>query len=253
MITASRINRIIVFIIAIGLCAASANAGLIHRYSFKSGTTKDSVGKVDATLKGTAKIVDGKLVLQNGDKTSDDTNLSYLEFNSSILPASADAKSSTSLLIWITAKENAPFARVLDIGDKSGAEGQQFIYLVAKHEDDMSRAAITASDTGSKAYITGARLDDGKPHLAAIVIDGAAKKLHLYVDGKESEAQDLGDNTLDTVHPVHNWIGKSGFDADPGLSASFDEIRVYDTALKSSEIAEIYKAGPDALPQQGAK
>jgi hypothetical protein len=88
--------------------------------------------------------------------------------------------------------------------------------------------------------------------MAAIVIDGSAKKLHLFIDGQEAApAADLGDNTLDKVNPAHCWIGRSGFDADPGLSASINEFRVYDTALSADEIAAIYKAGADSLPTAG--
>ena len=89
--------------------------------------------------------------------------------------------------------------------------------------------------------------------MAVLVIDGTEKKLHVYVDGKEAEADtttppDLGDNTLEAVSPIHNWLGRSGFDADPALNASIDEFRVYDSALSADEIADIQKAGPDALP-----
>lgn len=237
-------SRILLGAIAVGSVSSVTNAGLIHRYSFKDGSVKDSVGKVDASLKGDAKVVDGKVVLVNGDKTSDDAKLSYIEFASPIIPKSGSA----SLAIWIQGKENATFARVIDIGASEGGTGIAFIYLVQRHEDDQSRAAITAADTGSKTYTTNSRLDDDKPHLAVLVIDGTAKKLRYYVDGKEAAAEDLGDNTLDKVDPKHNWIGRSGFDADPGLSATIDEFRVYDHALTKEEVESLQKAGPEAVP-----
>jgi hypothetical protein len=241
MITSNHPIRALICLIALSLCGA-ANAGLIHRYSFKDATVKDSVGKVDATLKG-----DAKIVLSNTGKTSDDAKLSYLQFNSPVIPKSG----SVSLIIWVTAKENPPFCRVLDIGDSDSGSGQAFIYLVQRHDDDVSKAAVTASDTGSKTFMDGKRLDDGKPHMAAIVIDGTAKKLHYFVDGVESpDPADLGDNTLDKVNPTHSWIGRSGFDADPGLSAEISEFRVYDQALGAAEIAAIQNAGPDVLPSQ---
>jgi hypothetical protein len=234
-----------VCLLALALGPTATDAGLIHRYSFKDPTVKDSVGNVDATLKGSAKIADGKLVLDNAGKTSDDAKLSYLEFNSSILPKSP----SVSLVIWLTEKENPQYVRIIDFGDSDGGSGQAFIYLTSRHDSDQTKAAITASDTGSKTDIDGKRLDDGKPHMAAIVIDGTAKKLHLFIDSQEAaDAVDLGDNTLDKVNPVHCWLGRSGFDADPGLSASISEFRVYDNALTAEEVAGIYKAGADAVP-----
>jgi Concanavalin A-like lectin/glucanases superfamily len=237
--------RIFLGLLVIALLTAISRAGLIHRYSFDGPTVKDSVGHIDATLKGAAKIADGKLVLENKDKTSGDDGVSYLEFNSSVLPKSG----SVSLLIWLTENENPQYVRVIDFGDSTGGTGQAFIYLTSRHDSDQTKAAITATDTGSKTDIDGKRLDDGKPHMAAIVIDGAAAKLHLFIDGKESaDAVDLGDNTLDKVNPTHSWIGRSGFDADPGLSATIDEFRVYDNALTADEVGAIFKAGPKTLP-----
>ncbi|MDP9172913.1 MAG: LamG domain-containing protein [Planctomycetota bacterium] len=245
MIASSFSHRVFASVLAVGLAAASADAGLIHRYSFNDGTARDSVGKVDGALKGAARITDGKLVLENGEKTSTDEKLSYLEFSGSVLPKGG----SVTLMVWLTGKESPAFARILDIGDKNGTEGEAFIYLTPRHDSDQTKAAITATDTGSKAFVDGPRLDDGKAHMAAIVIDGATKKLHLFIDGKETgPAADLGDNTLEAVHPVHNWIGKSAFEADPGLTASIDEFRVYNEALGADEIGVIYKAGADTLP-----
>jgi hypothetical protein len=232
------------FVLVAALAASAVRAELIHRYTFDDGA-KDSVGKVDGTLKGNAKVTDGKLVLDNGAKTSDDPKLSYVEFPAPIIPKSG----SVSLVVWITGKDHPLFARVLDIGDSDGGEGRAFIYLVPQHEEQQSRAAITATDTGGRTHVVGARLDDGKPHMAAVVVDGAAKQLHLYVDGKETaKPEDLGDNTLDKVKPIHNWIGRSGFDADPGLTATIEELRVYDHALMADDVAAMEKAGAKTVP-----
>jgi hypothetical protein len=120
----------------------------------------------------------------------------------------------------------------LNFGDSEGGEGRQFIYFSPRTGDGSARVAITGSDVGSKTYLDSDALDDGKPHLVIVVIDGAAKKLRVFVDGKEpNPAADLGDNTLDKVKPVENWLGKSSFSADPGFSGAVDELRVYDQAL----------------------
>jgi len=243
------VSKTFIYNVALGMLLALgpssvARADLTHRYSFKEGT-KDSVGKVDATLKGGAKIADGKLTLDNGDKTSADADLSYVELAGPILPK----EGSVSIAMWFAGKEMGQFSRLLDIGGKDDASGTAFIYLTARTGDDGSRAAISATDPGSKSNVDGDRLDDGKPHLAIAVIDGTAKKLHLYVDGKEvGTATDLGDNTLDKVKQDHAWIGRSAFDTDPGLSGTINELRIYNEALTADQVAAIAKAGADALP-----
>lgn len=233
--------------------AATARAGITHRYSFNEpatgGAARDAAGNVDAKLKGAAAVADGKLVLKNENKASDDAALSYLELAAPVLPKSGSA----SLVVWFSATEAGAYSRVLDIGDKEGGEGQAFIYLSPRTADDLSRAAITATDAASKTAMDNERLDDGKPHMVAIVIDGTAKKLHTFIDGKEPKpAEDLGANTLDKVRGVHGWIGRSSFDQDPGLSGSIDELRIYDHALTGEEATTAFKAGPDTVPASGA-
>jgi hypothetical protein len=233
-------------LLALGICVSAAQAGLIHRFSFKDGAAKDSVGSVDGKLKGAgASIVEGRLVLKNDDSANGD-KISCLEFAGSLLPKGG---TTVSFALWFTAKDTSGFARLLNFGDSEGTEGKQFIYLSPKTGDGSARAAITGSDVGSKTALDFDALDDGKPHMVAMVIDGAAKKLRVFVDGAEPKpAEALGDNTLDKVKPVENWLGKSSFAADPGLSASIDELRVYDHALTADEAAAAFKAGPDALP-----
>ncbi len=221
-----------------------AHADLTHRYSFKDGV-KDSVGKVDGTLKGKAKAGDGALVLDNADKTSGDADLSYVEFSAPLLPKQGSA----TVVFWVTAKDVGTFSRLLDIGAKDDTGVSGFIYLSPRNADDASRAAITATDAGAKSFVDGDRIDDGKPHMVAMVIDGTGKKMHLYIDGKETgTAADLGDNTLEKVKQDHSWIGRSSFDGDSALSGTINELRVYDEALSLDQLKAMSTAGATALP-----
>jgi hypothetical protein len=238
--------RLLACALALALAAVSAPAALIHRYSFTDGA-KDSAGHVDGKLVGAdASIAGGRLVLKDND-TAYEEKVSRLEFPASVLPAGGR---SVSLVVWFTARDIGGFARVLDLGTSVGTEGEQFVYFSPHIDDGASRVAITGSDVNSKTYLDFETLDDGKPHLVAIVIDGAAGKLHVYCDNREvGTAENLGANTLDKVKPAHTWLGRSSFSANPGLTGSIDEFRVYDTALTKDEAAAIFKAGPDALPR----
>jgi hypothetical protein len=223
----------------------SARAALIHRYTFNDATAvKDFAGKVDAKLKGSgATLAEGKLVLKNDPMSAGD-KISFLEFDGSVLPKSG----SVSLVVWFTAKGTSAFARLINFGASEGTEGTNFIYL-SPMIDSAGRAAITGSDVSSKTAVDFPAADDDKPHMIALVVDGAAKKLRVFVDGTEPvAAESLGENTLEKVKPVENWLGKSSFSADPGLSASIDEFRVYDHALTLEEAGAMHRAGADALP-----
>jgi hypothetical protein len=240
------------WLIGICLCAPGVRAELTHRYSFTDTATagKDSVGHVDVKLKGAATVTDGKLVLKNEDKTSDDPQLSYAEFDAPIVPKSG----SVSLAVWFTGNDIGAYGRIFNFSDKQDTEGRAFVYFTPRNGDDQSRGAITATDAASKTSQDNDRLDDGKPHMVVLVIDGTAKKLHILIDGKEPKpAEDLGENTLDKVRPVNNWLGRSSFDHDPGLTGSIDELRVYDHALTADEVGAAFKAGPDTLPAATAQ
>jgi hypothetical protein len=228
-----------------GKVSNAADPSLIHRYSFTSDA-KDWAGKVDGVLKNGAKITDGKVVLANSGKASDAADLGYVDFPSSILPKTGSA----SIVLWYTGTSAENFARLLDIGDREGAEGRAFIYLTPRTSGGNSRVRISAVDTrSSQVMVEGPAIDDGKPHCIAIVFDTPANHMHLFVDGKEAAAAaDLGANNLATVKPVHTWIGRSGYDQDPGLSGSIDELRVYDKALNAQEVLSLANLGPDKLP-----
>lgn len=234
----------------LSIAISTSSAGLIHRYSFDKETPKDSVGTADGALKGAgATISGGKLVLKN-DSSVSGGDISHVAFSAPILPK--DVKNA-SLVIWFTAKDVAPYSRLIDIGDSEGGEGRAFIYITPRNADEQSRAAITSSDVSARVPLDNPRLDDDKPHMLAVIFNGTTKKMHVFIDGKEPKpAEDITDNTVDKVRPVHSYLGKSSFDADPGLSASIDEFRVYDNALTADEVAAIQKAGPDALPAAAA-
>lgn len=241
---ASRILSLVTILIPMGIYGP-AEAGIIHRYSFNDGTAKDSVGRVDGKLVGpAATIAEGKLVLKN-DLTTDQAKMSYLEFAGAVIPKSG----STTIVFWIQAKDTPHFSRVLDFGTIVNGEGNSFLYFTPRSAEDRSRAAISATDVGGRIPHDGIRLDDDKPHMVAIVIDGPTKKMHVYIDGKESgTAMELGENTLEGVKAVYNYLGRSLFDVDPALSGSIDEFRVYDHAMPAAEVTAAHTAGPNTLP-----
>lgn len=232
-------------VLAIG-SGTGARAELIHRFSFDGVVARDSVGAVETRLMGpNAKLSEGKLVLNNP-LTAFGDQLSYLEFASPVLPAGA---ATASLVFWLSAKDTGEFARVLDIGDSEGTEGVRFLYFTPRTAEGYARVAITGTNVFARVFADFEAIDDGRPHGVAIVFNGDTNRLHVYVDGKAATPPvDLGANTLDKVNPVHNWIGRSGFSADPGLTAMIEEFRVYSQALTPQEIAAIHEAGPDALP-----
>ena len=220
----------------------TARAELIHRYSFQDAAN-DSVGKVNGKLEGDAKVADGKLVLTNTGKKSDDAKLAYLSFGERILPKTGSA----TIEVWFTSKSDGQFARVFDFGQR----GQGYLFLTVDEGSDIARTAISNNDWGDEATTrSDSTVNDNKPHMAAVVIDGAAKRLRFFIDGKQhGESEPLGDNSLEKIKGANNWLGRSLYTTDAGFTGSIDELRIYDTALSADDIAKHFKAGADAIDE----
>lgn len=239
-------KKVLLFLVCALACGFSAGrAALVHRYSFNDGSARDLAGTVNGRLLGPGATISGGQLRLVNDPATPREKVSCLEFAGPVLPKGGSA----SLAVWFTAKDVGGFARVINFGDSEGTEGKEFVYFSPATEERVARVAITGSDVGSKTYIDADALDDGVPHVAVIVVDGRAKSLRLFVDGKEPRpAQHLGDNVLEKVRPVQNWLGRSSFAADPGLTATIDEFRVYDHAMGPEEARQVHQLGPDTLP-----
>ena len=51
---------------------------------------------------------------------------------------------------------------------------------------------------------------------------------------------------LADINDVNNWLGRSNWTVDANTAGSFDEFRIYDTALTEAQIEASRAAGPDA-------
>ena len=218
--------------------APVVTAELTHRYSFDDGTANDSVGKVNGKLMGDAKVADGALKLQNNMRMSGDASLGYLNFGERILPKSGSA----TVEIWFTSDSQGAYARLFDFGQR----GQGYLFATVDEGGDVARTAITDNDWGEEATLRSEHaVNDKKPHMLAVVVDSNKKTIHLFVDGKEQgSGEPLGEARLEKIKGSAHWLGRSMFENDVGFSGTIDELRVYDTALKSDEIAAQFKAGP---------
>ncbi len=72
--------------------------------------------------------------------------------------------------------------------------------------------------------------------------------MDLYFNGA-LVGQNLAVNPpVTTDVDVNSYIGKSMFNADPYLTGSVDEFRIYQGALSAADVANHYAAGPNSLP-----
>lgn len=152
------------------------------------------------------------------------------------LPAAVLAGSpALTLSAWVRPAHDAAWARIFDFGDGT----TRYLYLAARNTGGVPRFAVTTSGPGGEQSLDGtAPLPVGEwSHLAVTLADGTGT---LYVNGTA-----VARNTDITLTPAalgtltHNWLGRSGFPADPVFAGAFEDVNIHARALTAAEIAEL--------------
>lgn len=225
---------------------------LAHRYQFDGtgAVATDSIAGatgngtvVGATLSGT-----GTVVLAGG--TSDQ----YIK-----LPAGLISKVGNSATIeaWVTwAGTGGDWQRIFDFGSSDAGEGMQgngngYLFLTPRAGGGNLRVAISAAGGGADEDLvtTSAPLPTTLTHVA-VVVDGATDTLSLYQDGvlQGTPATIRPTTTLTGLKDVNNWLGRSQYQSDEEVAATYHELRIYSRALDATQVKAGFTAGPDTLP-----
>jgi len=75
-----------------------------------------------------------------------------------------------------------------------------------------------------------------------------ANSEQLYLNGVLAGSNKPVNVAVTDIIDTNSFIGKSMFNADPYLTGSVDEFRIYQGALTASAIASDFAAGPNVLP-----
>jgi rhamnogalacturonan endolyase len=212
---------------------------LSHLYTFNDGLANDWIGSAHGALVNGATVVGGQLVLANDGVTSGQTGVvQYLQLGADVL-SSGDA----TIEVWFTAAVAADWARVVDIGNQAAGEGDSYLAFTPHSGLDDSRALLRPS-AAAERVASSVATDDGIEHMAAVVVDTSAGLLRLYLDGAEVDSTLLDGASAGSVNDSLAYLGRSLFNADPGFTGSINELRVYDDARASTDIAGDAAAGP---------
>lgn len=217
---------------------------LTHHYTFNGGDATDLAGNADGSLHNGATVVDGKVFLQNtGVSSGQSDTVQHVQFPAGLLPEAGSA----TVEVWYASANSPAWARVFDFGSQFAGQGDSFVYLSHHGGANDTQAAYRRSASAANVVSTD-RSDDGYQHMAAVVIDGNARTLTLYLDGVEQATTSLGrGGDIGLIDDTLNYLGRSLFDNDPGFTGLIDELRVYDTALTAGEIAGHAAAGAEAV------
>ncbi|WP_437591583.1 LamG domain-containing protein [Sorangium sp. So ce1000] len=218
-----------------------------HRYTFDgAGTTvADTAGGADGEILGGASLDGGGALTLDGE---DD----YVDLPAGLLAGLRDV----TVMVWVARDGGGAYLRIVDFGIGSTGEnpvegdasvGRSYLVITPSTGFDARGIAALASDSGAEGQVqvtTEPTLDDAEIHQVAVVFDGAAATLALYLDGALLGSTPVG-FPLSAIQDVNNWLGRSQFDQDPYFGGRYDELRLYREALPACAIEAAWRAGPD--------
>lgn len=220
---------------------------LLDRWSFNGSLNNSVIGSPAATFAGS-----GTAATQNSTSATlvggSHNAAQYISLGSNLLPGGA-----FTIEVWATMNSIQNWSRVFDFG------GGTTSFLMAPWTQGTGNSNYrlawnqgTELDiNGSGSYTTGQEY-----HFAAVITPGAGtggQTLVQWYVGPTSGSMTLV-GTLNTSYTIANlnqanlWLGHSQFSGDSEAASAYDEVRIWNTALSSSELNATHAAGPDALP-----
>jgi len=255
-----------------GVCGCGIPEGtplcLVHRYSFKDTTatiadsiTIPGVSPANGTLMGSVTApANDRVTLAGGLSTA--IGGQFVSLPAGIISKLGKNATFEAWVTWspVAGQTDGPWQRVFDFGSSDQPAGtpgigQKYIFLTPLNGGTrVVRAAITYQGGGSAETVangTGSlATNTAQPIHLAVVVNGAASALTLYVDGVPNGVPGtMSDSALlARVVDDNNWIGRSQWAADQLYAGAVFEFRIYSRALSAAEIAASRAAGPDTLP-----
>ena len=235
--------------------------GLIHRWTFDESadgvTIPDVVGGADATLMngtGAATIADGQADLANdGSQSSNpgDTG-DYIDLPNGLI----SPLTQMTLECWTTWDGTSNvWQRVYDFGtsndgEDTSAAGDQTTWFCVVPLSGSNVVQIEYRRLGAASIMPindNGPMTAGEEVLITLVHDDVAGIVKAFINGTiiggykaPAMLKEFVDNNL--------WLGRSQW-GDPLYCGSYNELRMYDTALSAAEIAANYLAGPDVIAE----
>ena len=241
--------------------ASTAQAQLVHQYTFNDGTGNDSVGTANGTLVGTATIAGGQLVGNpNGSylglPTSSVAGITGSFTIEDFVTVNADAAAYTTFFSFATDTNNFLLAnphRGSDGGSATpGAMTANFREAPDPEFTIFDNAANTTSPIGTEFVYT-LTYDAGAPAADPTQPNGVAS---LYLNGVQiaqgSGGSIAGFNLQNVASGGLNGIGGNAPFPDPTLSGSTDEFRIYGNALSAAQVLASVQAGPTGVVPEPA-
>ncbi|WP_341937617.1 RICIN domain-containing protein [Marinimicrobium sp. C2-29] len=196
---------------------------LIAHYEFE-GSAEDSIGFHHGSTVGSPSYTEGRIGQAiELDGTDDLVNLS----------PEAPHLTDMTIATWVRWEGGANSQRIFDFGH----DVDRYFMLTPSSTSGTLRFAITLHGTAEQQIVETSKLPTGQwVHVAITLGDDTAT---LYVNGEEAAVNDSVTNNPVGILPVDNQVGQSQFESDPMFNGRLDDLRIYNYALDSTEIADL--------------
>jgi hypothetical protein len=227
-------------------------SALVHRYDFEGtgSIVSDRVGTAHGSLKGGATLsqVSGKGAVVLGGGTAGP----YVDLPNGLISTLTNA----TLEAWVTWSGGNAWQRIFDFGDSTNAtpednpaNGKSYLFLTPMTDaasGGVMRAvySLAGGAVASETRLEGVEALPQRLTQVVLVVDSAKQLLLLYVDGAKVGEQAFT-GSLASINDVNAWLGRSQYDADPELSGTFHDFRIYAAALSPLQIATSFAGGTD--------
>ena len=214
---------------------------LAHRWSFNN-SLNDSVGDRPATLQGssTPALSSTQVTLAGGAKGT-----SWVDLGSNIL---ATGNTPITIEIWATENQKRNWSRIFDFGSTAGGTSN---LLWAWTQGSQDPSVVNNQNVNAPTFATGTQY-----HIALVLTpDGNDTKLTWYQLDAAGNVLSTGGYTaawnLSQLIQNNMWLGHSEY-PDDDASASYDEVRIWNSALTQAQLSDNSLLGPDSLGGSGS-
>ena len=219
---------------------------LTHSWTFDDGTANDYIGGANGTLRGSAEIVDGSLLLAAVG--------SYLELPAATIAINSYEEVTVSAWFIPFAGGNPNYHMLVYFGKTNNGLGVDCIFFSPARGDNKCRAAIACGDYSSSPWnaetgVDGPELDDGELHHMAFTIDPV--NITLYIDGAPVDTNTLAaNNNISLVSVDSAYLGKGGYTGDAAWTGEIPKCNIYNRVLTADEVLFLFNEGSGTAVEQ---
>jgi hypothetical protein len=159
-----------------------------------------------------------------------------------------------TLEAWVTSAFTGFYPRIFDFGSQANniyGWGASYFYLTPSGQDRNGQPTVAAVVSTNRIiespylYIP-SQLSPGQETHFAVTYSPSQNVSKLYTNGVLATSGPAP-TSLSLIVDTNNWLGRSQFTDDDYFKGSYNEFRMYRTALSDSEVAASYAAGPDVI------